>query len=615
MNAMLKLAATCLCLILATPLQAQNYSDIWWNPLESGWGITIADHETQLFAVWFTYREDGRPTWFVIPGGTFSEGRRRFAGDIYQTTGPAFSAPFASSAVNVTRVGNATFDFSPPGLAAGSARYSYSIGTISASKTIVRQPFGDAPATWGRDFTDIWWNPSESGWGLALSQHGNNVFGVWYTYDVDGSPLFVVMPGATFAGTNRFSGPVFTTTGPWWGSPEFDPNRVRVDPAGNASLELPAVLQTGAAGEMRMEIRGASIAKAVVRQPFGRPSPSDLTSYDRFKGIGLTPQAVPPQRPATYFDSPARAYLDVDGDGVPELFVAEILYSPNLPQEAAVPSRFMFHRRATDGRYVEMPELLPVINGCLHPRKAAVADFNGDGAPDVFVACHGYDKPPFPGERNKVVLSQPDGRYRIQDASVDVGFHHSASAADFNGDGKPDVVVTAFFPALMVWLNDGTGRFTRSEGYLPAAATSPGGAYFTVETPDVDGDGKFDLFAGGHEWERAPTVVLINPGDSDFSRVVPVTLPAVPNEGIVLDVVVTGTGPTRALWVSRSSGGDGSFYGSATVQRVTWPGLSSTVPLLTRPGRWVHWIIPTVVNGQRVIASDDIAVTTVNLPY
>ena len=48
---------------------AENYSDMWWSPSESGWGITIADHETQLFAVWYTYDTDGSPLWFTIPGG------------------------------------------------------------------------------------------------------------------------------------------------------------------------------------------------------------------------------------------------------------------------------------------------------------------------------------------------------------------------------------------------------------------------------------------------------------------------------------------------------------------------------------------------------------------
>ena len=54
-------------LLLPLVSHAQNYSDMWFNPSESGWGVTIADHETQLFAVWYTYDTDGHPLWFTIP--------------------------------------------------------------------------------------------------------------------------------------------------------------------------------------------------------------------------------------------------------------------------------------------------------------------------------------------------------------------------------------------------------------------------------------------------------------------------------------------------------------------------------------------------------------------
>src|SRR5690349_315710 len=96
---------------------AENYSDIWWNPAESGWGITIADHETQLFAVWYAYQANGSQVWFVVPGGTFTSGRRFFTGDMYQTTGPPYDTAFDPSRVVAAKVGTASFDFAPPGLA------------------------------------------------------------------------------------------------------------------------------------------------------------------------------------------------------------------------------------------------------------------------------------------------------------------------------------------------------------------------------------------------------------------------------------------------------------------------------------------------------------------
>src|SRR5437868_8055230 len=93
--AMAALLLPCLC-------HAANYSDHWWNPNESGWGVTIADHETQIFAVWYAYDTDGTPLWFTVPGGTFNSNRTFFSGDLYRTTGPSFNGPFNPNAVAIT---------------------------------------------------------------------------------------------------------------------------------------------------------------------------------------------------------------------------------------------------------------------------------------------------------------------------------------------------------------------------------------------------------------------------------------------------------------------------------------------------------------------------------
>lgn len=227
--------AAALCLG-SSPAWAVNYSDIWWNPAESGWGITIADHDTNLFAVLYAYRQDGRPVWYTIPGGTWSNDRRFFSGDVYMTRGPSYGdAAFDSSRVVATKVGSATFDFSP---AAGAALLSYTIDGVSNSKQIQRQSFGSAAPMWGSDFTDLWFNPHESGWGISLAQHGNNLFGVWYTYDADGEPLWLVMPGVNFTSASAFTGKLYTTTGPYFGAASFDPAAVSVTEVGDGSFSL-----------------------------------------------------------------------------------------------------------------------------------------------------------------------------------------------------------------------------------------------------------------------------------------------------------------------------------------------------------------------------------------
>ncbi|MDB5936336.1 MAG: hypothetical protein JWQ01_3680 [Massilia sp.] len=329
------------------------------------------------------------------------------------------------------------------------------------------------------------------------------------------------------------------------------------------------------------------------------------SSYQNFKNIGLSQQSLP----ASVRNTLARGYADFAQRGVVDLFTATQTYSPTTSTPAtATPSEFAFWRKQADGSYVKDTALLSENTGCIHPRKAVIADFNNDGRPDVFVACHGYDALPFPGERSKIVLSQPNGTYAIKDASPDVGFFHGATAADLNGDGWVDLIVVNNFDAAsaIVMLNKGDGTFVREQApRLPAAIRNK--PYFSVELVDINEDGKLDLLLGGHEFDGAATVALINPGNNDFSSVTPVILPAVANEGVALDFTLTGTGASRAIWVLRTSGGDGTFYQSRVVQKIMWPTLASTVPLNKRPAQWVAWLIPTTVGGQNAVASDDAA--------
>jgi hypothetical protein len=128
------------------------------------------------------------------------------------------------------------------------------------------------------------------------------------------------------------------------------------------------------------------------------------TSYDNAKRIGLTPVTMPPGLNGTN----GWAFADFSRRGVLDLFVGQATYSLARPASEATPSRFEFYRRESDGSYTKSNLLPANSTGCIVPRKAIVADFNKDGRPDVFVACHGYDAAPYPGERNKVVLSNPD---------------------------------------------------------------------------------------------------------------------------------------------------------------------------------------------------------------
>jgi len=296
-----------------------------------------------------------------------------------------------------------------------------------------------------------------------------------------------------------------------------------------------------------------------------------------------------------------RAFGDFFGSGNDDLFVATSVYSSSEAADLATRGEFQFWRW-TGSSYVQEGGAVSGDVGCVHPRKAAVADFNGDATPDLFLACHGYDAAPFPGEPSYVLLSQPGGGW-VSTAVGTPGFYHSATALDVTGDGHIDVVATNNFasPSVFTFVNDGGGNFASRTDLLPFGE----GAYFTVEAADVNGDGRPDLLAGGHDWEGAETVIALADTLGAFAAT-PMVLPRVENEGVVLDFIVLDAdrdGVTE-IYVLRTSGGDGTLYAGRTVQRVSWPSLADTVLLSERGVPWVPFLLPVFANGQYSLVGD-----------
>ena len=120
---------------------------------------------------------------------------------------------------------------------------------------------GAAPAT---DYTDLWWNPNESGWGLNLTQHPSRaIFGVWYTYELDGTRTWYVMPGGSWTSASSYTGALYATAGPPFTAP-FSPDQVETRQVGMAMLTFSDANN----GVFAYSIDGVSGSKAITRQPF-----------------------------------------------------------------------------------------------------------------------------------------------------------------------------------------------------------------------------------------------------------------------------------------------------------------------------------------------------------
>jgi hypothetical protein len=133
------------CVAAETFAAASNYSDLWWRApagSESGWGVNVTQQGNILFATWFTYDAAGKGLWLVMSDGE-KTGPGRYAGTLYRTTGPAFSAsPWNPLGVGRIPVGTASFAFTGQ----GDGTFSYTVNGVAQSKAITRQVFS-APTT------------------------------------------------------------------------------------------------------------------------------------------------------------------------------------------------------------------------------------------------------------------------------------------------------------------------------------------------------------------------------------------------------------------------------------------------------------------------------------
>ncbi len=122
----------------STATRLTNYTDLWWNAAESGWGLNIAHHDSQqILATWFYYGFDGLPRWYVIPGGQWTGST--FQGTIYRTRGPYFGSTFSPSAVSAVAVGSGTIAFDTENQ--DRATISFTADGVTIQKSITRQPF------------------------------------------------------------------------------------------------------------------------------------------------------------------------------------------------------------------------------------------------------------------------------------------------------------------------------------------------------------------------------------------------------------------------------------------------------------------------------------------
>lgn len=134
------------------------------------------------------------------------------------------------------------------------------------------------------------------------------------------------------------------------------------------------------------------------------------------------------------------------------------------------------------------------LDGALGP--LAMADVNGDGRPDLFAGTR-FRPGRYPeSDPSALFLAQADGIFR-RDATQDevlarAGLVRGACWSDLDGDGRPDLVLACEWGPVRVLMNRG-GRLVDETDALGLGVHT--GWWNGVATGDFDGDGRPDIVA------------------------------------------------------------------------------------------------------------------------
>ena len=163
-----------------------------------------------------------------------------------------------------------------------------------------------------------------------------------------------------------------------------------------------------------------------------------------------------------------------------------------------------------DGTFTATPTS-PTVG--LYPDSIVAADFNGDGIPDLAVTS-------VDNETVTILLGKGDGTFTASPSLGTITTPQSVTTGDFNGDGIPDLAVVNA-SSVLIFLGDGDGTF-KAPGTVSLTGMSP----ISVAVGDFNGDGVTDLAVINNCGNSYPCnsangtiTILLGKGDGTFTAV------------------------------------------------------------------------------------------------
>ena len=138
LRTLLSAFAACAAISAHAATATTDFSDLWFNSDEEGWGANVIQQNNVLFVTVFVNNQSNAPVWYVASAVTqvASTGTTvNFTGPLYQTTAPYFGGTFNEANVSNRQVGTLTFSASQ----ISAATLTYSVDGVNVTKQVRRQ--------------------------------------------------------------------------------------------------------------------------------------------------------------------------------------------------------------------------------------------------------------------------------------------------------------------------------------------------------------------------------------------------------------------------------------------------------------------------------------------
>jgi hypothetical protein len=235
-------------------------------------------------------------------------------------------------------------------------------------------------------------------------------------------------------------------------------------------------------------------------------------------GNGTFAPAVSYPSPTVVSASNAVAIGDFNGDGKPDIAATNY--------DGYDVSVFIGVGDGTFKNAVNYP-------GSLYPVGLVTGDFNGDGRLDI-ASVAGY----ISSAAVTVLIGKGDGTFTTHVNHTVPIYPYDIATGDFNGDGKPDLVVDSFNTpgSVSVLLGKGNGSFTTyTDTYIGSHPSS-------LATGDFNRDGHLDVVVNAVDPKTGSELLstLLGNGNGTFQVPLSQKLPSVPSNFAIADFNLDG---------------------------------------------------------------------------